>query len=215
MTDLTSFLTSLKDFAWDVLRDIVKAAIIGAFLLVLNLFSKERQEQQKSNRIKNYNELVELQANLKDTMTRYSQIRPAEHLDVIITHLNGFLDKRIDYLKDELKIRDLSYGTWDKIFSNSFSAVALMCIIAMFAVVFAVDNRVDETRWLIAFVSALIIVGLGCYLNYTFGRHASEHLDSRFVRRLSQLVVSFAVSAICFIVGSLILVLSQPPQVAG
>jgi hypothetical protein len=90
----------------------------------------------------------------------------------------------------------------DTIFSNLFTPVAVLLII----VLFLLDRSVGEQRWVIAFVFALIIVGLGCYLNYKFGERASKHLDNPFVRGLSELVVSFAVSAICVIFGFLFLV---------
>lgn len=196
MPDITTFSEKLPDLIYtgavDVMKDIFKAAIIGGFLLVVNLFAKERHEQQNLNRIKNYEELLRLKAKMT-TADGYST----------------YLDDRISYLGNLMKIKPRPYGPLDIIFSNLFSVVAVLCTIALFFL----DSEVRTKRWVIAFVFALII-GLVCYLNWNLGKRASERLANPFVRVISQLLVSFTVSTIGVMLGffSLIISLTDAPK---
>ncbi|MGC2221292.1 MAG: hypothetical protein WA624_02455 [Methylocella sp.] len=51
-------------FVEDSMKDLFKAALVGAALSAVNLFATEQHEQQQLNRIKTYEELLKL----KDAM---------------------------------------------------------------------------------------------------------------------------------------------------
>lgn len=68
MVEVTSFSDKLKDlinkdgfdFAVDLMKELFKTALLGAAVLVVNLFATEQREQKKFNLIKSYEELVKL-----------------------------------------------------------------------------------------------------------------------------------------------------------
>jgi hypothetical protein len=136
--------------AVDLMKDLFKAAFIGGSLLVVNLFAKERREQQKLNRIKSYEVILKL----KDVVTA-----AGGSLGVLRTE---YLADRISALEDIMDLTPPSYGLLDKICYDLFSVVAALCIIALFFIVFSISSEVGNLRWVIAFIVALIIVLLVC-----------------------------------------------------
>lgn len=91
------------------------------------------------------------------------------------------------------------------------SVVAVLFLITLFTLfststTVGTSTAVGNERSVVVF--AFVIIGaVVCYSNHAIGIRISKHLDNRFIRGLSQLLISLAVSTIGGLLGFFILVL--------
>ncbi|WP_158926769.1 hypothetical protein [Acidisphaera sp. S103] len=159
----------------EVISDVLKAAFFGGLISIGNVLFYARRETVHLQRAKEYMELL----NIKDFMTKSGEnIIEPEYLERRIVQLKGTIAPRTGY--------HTGYGRRDKIYSNALSV--FMCAL-MILIVMGLNKSYS------GFVM-LVMMAIGCWLNYKIGRRVSVSVDNLAIRRISQVLASFTTSSV-------------------
>jgi len=175
----------------DVLKDGTKAVLLGGAVSIVNLFLTEQCELQRTRRVRDYADLIHVRDLAKSQPDERIGVIPLQYIEERIAHLESVL--RVGHTTaagGAAAIQHIGHSRWDTIFSM---APDVLLALAGFFMIFAVGSPMGSLGIIVTCVVTLIAT-------YYLGHWTSRALDSRMIRRISQVFISLTICFVSFIV---------------